>query len=156
MILKIRKDKATGILVVPLWETQAWYAELGKILIDCPVILTTHKALLSLPASAEKCHRRAKSLNLTLLQSLRKRYKDKDISEQSAVLLSASWREGTVRNFDTYISKWKGYTDEENISFVSHTFAEATVLNFCPLCSETDTGTVQFVLLDQLCQTCWR
>ena len=64
----------------------------------------------------------------TMLQSLRERYKDKGISEQSADLLSASWREGTVRNYDTYISKWKKYTDEENISFISPTLAEA--INF--------------------------
>lgn len=51
---KFRRDKAEGIMVVPLWPTQTWYSELLKLLIDYPRILP-QKNLLSL-VNSRKSH----------------------------------------------------------------------------------------------------
>lgn len=50
-ICKIREDKAKGILIAPLWLTQAWFPRLMELLIDYPLILPRSKYLLSLPHS---------------------------------------------------------------------------------------------------------
>lgn len=42
---KFRRDKAEGIMVVPLWPTQTWYSELLKLLVDYPRILPQENLL---------------------------------------------------------------------------------------------------------------
>lgn len=51
---KVRRDKAEGIMVVPLWPTQTWYSELLKLLVDYPRILPQEN-LLSL-VNSRKTH----------------------------------------------------------------------------------------------------
>lgn len=49
---KIFDDKAEGIIIVPLWFTQAWFPKLLKMLIDTPVILPLN--VLYLPYSTKR------------------------------------------------------------------------------------------------------
>ena len=42
---KFCRDKAEGIMVVPLWPTQTWYSELLKLLVDYPQILPQENLL---------------------------------------------------------------------------------------------------------------
>lgn len=51
---KVLRDKADCILVVPLWSTQTWYAELMKLLIDYPLMLPRQEKLLTLVNSEKK------------------------------------------------------------------------------------------------------
>ena len=46
---KIEEDKATGVLIVPYWTTQAWFTILMNLLIDNPVVLPQSDNLLLLP-----------------------------------------------------------------------------------------------------------
>ena len=64
VIQKIRRDKATGVLVVPFWKNQIWYSEIGKMLVERPVLISARKNLLQLPAHPEKTHKMEKSLRL--------------------------------------------------------------------------------------------
>ena len=36
---KIRREKACGILIVPLWPTQAWFPQVMRMLIESPLLL---------------------------------------------------------------------------------------------------------------------
>ena len=38
-VQKIQRDLATGVLVVPLWPTQAWFPRIMQMLIDVPLVL---------------------------------------------------------------------------------------------------------------------
>ena len=48
-IFKLREDKARGIVIAPLWLTQAWFPRLMELLIDVPVMLPRRNNLLALP-----------------------------------------------------------------------------------------------------------
>lgn len=50
---KINEDKATGILVVPNWPTQAWFPLLKKMFVGKPLFLSRSKSLLTQPITNE-------------------------------------------------------------------------------------------------------
>ncbi|XP_064638339.1 uncharacterized protein LOC135494352 [Lineus longissimus] len=55
VLQKIIQDKTSGILVVPDWPTQPWYATVRKLLIDKPHIIQARKHLLRIPG-VDKLH----------------------------------------------------------------------------------------------------
>ena len=61
-ITKIQLDRATGVLICPLWPTQPWYPKLMKMLIDLPLLLPLN--VLSLPFNKSHPHRQKKTLRL--------------------------------------------------------------------------------------------
>ena len=64
VLKKIQEDRASGILVMPNWPTQAWYPKAMKLLTRPPVSLKPHRKLLSLPHQPLKTHQLWKKLNL--------------------------------------------------------------------------------------------
>ena len=56
VLQKIQQDKATGILVAPMWPTQVWYPILMKILCAPPFHLRSRETLLHLPALPQAPH----------------------------------------------------------------------------------------------------
>ncbi|KAJ8038897.1 hypothetical protein HOLleu_16457 [Holothuria leucospilota] len=87
---EIEQDKARGILILPLWPTQAWFA----------------KFLVLLAAKAKTCR----------LPFVRKYLRNKRVSEQAISIISASWRECTQKQYDTYHRKWSIFCNESKIN----------------------------------------
>ena len=56
VLQKIIQDKATGIMVVPMWLTQPWYLIMTSLLVLPLITLPPSKNLLSLPAFPEENH----------------------------------------------------------------------------------------------------
>ena len=54
-VAKVETDVATGVLVCPVWPTQAWYPKLMRMLIDAPLILPLD--IISLPFKQEAKHK---------------------------------------------------------------------------------------------------
>ncbi|XP_013393681.1 uncharacterized protein LOC106161315 isoform X1 [Lingula anatina] len=48
-VQKVRQDRAKGIIVAPMWPTQAWFPRLMELLVEKPVIIQKKKNLLRLP-----------------------------------------------------------------------------------------------------------
>ena len=65
---KIRENKATGILVVPLWPTQSWWPYLTSMLIAQPITLPRTSKLLYLPTEPERIHTLSRTMNLLFFQ----------------------------------------------------------------------------------------
>ena len=65
---KIRENKATGILVVPLWPTQSWWPYLTSTLIAQPITLPRTSKLLYLPTEPERFHTLSRTMNLLFFQ----------------------------------------------------------------------------------------
>ena len=61
---KIREDKATAILVVPLWPTQSWYPTVLSMLIGYPVVFQATIDKLHLPHKPKEVHPLADKLRL--------------------------------------------------------------------------------------------
>ena len=63
---KIIQDKATGIMVVPMWPTQSWYPIMTSLLVLPPINLPPSKNLLSLPAFPEANHPLHRKMSLLI------------------------------------------------------------------------------------------
>lgn len=51
VLMQWRRDRADGMLIVPLWPTAVWFPQLLRLLVQEPVILPKGKRLLTLPHS---------------------------------------------------------------------------------------------------------
>ena len=67
VLTKLDHDKATGILILPTWTTQAWFPLMLRLLIDHPFRVPPHKHLLSLPRAPQQVHPLYKKLDLLVL-----------------------------------------------------------------------------------------
>ena len=50
---KVMTDKANGLLIVPFWPTQPWFAKLLHMLVAPPILLPQTRSLLTKPVSRE-------------------------------------------------------------------------------------------------------
>ena len=73
VLAKIQKEEATGLLVVPYWTTQPWFAQLVNILITNPFVLLPHRNLLYLPGKHQQTHPVHRQLHLLVVHISGKR-----------------------------------------------------------------------------------
>lgn len=64
VLCKITQERATGVVVIPNWPTQPWYAKVLLMLKRPPVQLKASKRLLTLPSHPEEIHPLYKKLSL--------------------------------------------------------------------------------------------
>ena len=64
VLLKISEEEATGLLVVPHWQTKTWWPYLMNMFIDFPLMLPRKEDTLYLPAQAQLLHPLHKKLQL--------------------------------------------------------------------------------------------
>lgn len=64
LLQKIQEDKATGIVVIPDWPTQSWYAKAIHMCLQPPIRLNPGKRLLQLPGQPQGAHPLHKTLAL--------------------------------------------------------------------------------------------
>ena len=67
VLQKIQKDQAEGIIVVPNWPTQPWFAALQHLLRQPPVELKCKRRLLHLPSDLDAVHPLIQRRRLSLL-----------------------------------------------------------------------------------------
>ena len=106
-----------GIMILPLWPTQVWWLQLLKMLIAIPFVLPRQEDLLSLSHSPQTLHplrRKLTMLACLVWQSIQ----DRGISEAAGKLIMASWRDGTKKQYSTYITKWQKFCNHRQISHI--------------------------------------
>ena len=62
-LVKIRSEKAEGILVVPRWKNQPWYPLFCNLIIGDPIVFDPNPELLLSPCRSRQ-HPRAEHLSL--------------------------------------------------------------------------------------------
>ena len=53
---KVEQDRASGIMICPVWPTQAWFPVIMTMLVEEPILLRKKSDLLKLPHKAELVH----------------------------------------------------------------------------------------------------
>ena len=66
ILLKIRQDKATALLIAPAWAGQPWYLSLLEMLVDLPAKLPTSQKTIFVPFDQTAVHPLWKTLALTV------------------------------------------------------------------------------------------
>ena len=63
-LAKVCQEEAIGIMIVPLWNTQAWFPMMLRLLVAHPRLIRPNKELLQLPAQKNPVHPLFKQLTL--------------------------------------------------------------------------------------------
>lgn len=87
---KIAADQAEAVVVAPFWPTQIWFAELGNLLTDHPLLLPRQERLLTQPATGE-LHPLRHKLRLVACRVSGKVSKPQKFRTR---LLTSSWQHG--------------------------------------------------------------
>ena len=124
VLQKLEQDKATGIVVIPRWPTQVWYSMAMRMLISCPVLLQHSARLLMLPSHPQKVHPLHKKLDLLICHLSGKKLHASGLSQAASDIIMCAWRDGTEKQYQTYLSKWENYCNSKRISTVSATVAQ--------------------------------
>ena len=89
-IKKVQDDKARGMIIAPLWPTQAWFTKLMRILVAKPILLPRKGSLLTNPMK-ETLHPLRKKIVLLACQVSGKRIESMEFQKNLPPLL---WHHG--------------------------------------------------------------
>ena len=102
VLSKIVAEKATGVCILPDWPTQGRYPKATQMLMKERVILKARKYLRGDSPSVAQ----AQPYGLPLIRD------SLDLSLSAKEVLMGSWRTGTTKQYQTYLTKWLSYCNE--------------------------------------------
>ena len=104
---KIIEDKATVLLITPVWQSRPWCPMLLNLLYDRPLLLPHNPQILKLPWS-QTIHPlfQNRTFRLAVWPLSGDLLKTKKFSERVSKILQASWKPGTEKQ---YQSAWKQF-----------------------------------------------
>ena len=111
---KITQDKATGVLIVPIWTTTPWFTGILNLLMDKSLILPQSNSLLTQPLNGD-LHPLRHQLCLMACKVSGKAPK-KIISNDFTAIILQSWSAGTQKQYQPYIAKWHRFCAEREIN----------------------------------------
>ena len=91
ILLKIRQDRATALVIAPAWAGQPWYPTLLEMLVDFPAKLPRSETTLFLPFDKMAVHPLWKTLALTVWPLSGEECKQQDFQRRCAM---SSWLPG--------------------------------------------------------------
>lgn len=105
-------DKAEGLLVQPIWDTQKWYPIILRMCVKPPLVLKPSKAMLHLKNSPTQVHPFARKLHLMVCHVFMKNSQKLNLPERSIPVLMKSWIGSTCIHYNVYIKKWFQYSSQ--------------------------------------------
>ena len=102
---KIEQDQATGVLLVPVWQTQPWFTPLLHLLVDNPVLLPHSRCLLTQPHN-HALHPLRNQLKLMACKLSRESLQQRSVSDKATAIILKSWSDGTQKQYRPYIKQW--------------------------------------------------
>ena len=100
-VQKIMHDKASGILVIPLWTSQPYFTVVLSLLIDMPCTVKAGRPPSSSPLAG-----------VTGMQIIRRSLHKSEILPDIVEVIMHSWRDSTQRQYKVYINKWLQFCSE--------------------------------------------
>ena len=110
VLQKIKRDKASGVVVASTWKNQPFWPVLMTMLTERPILLSARET--NTPHTTERHDTETPVEEKTGpagIQSVRERYKQQGFSEDATKFLMSSWRHSKKHEHDVYIRKWKRY-----------------------------------------------
>lgn len=120
----MEEDQAEVILVAPHWSTQSWFPKLTRLLVQFPVLLHSRPKIVHLPFDSGKEHPLGAKLLLVACHLSGESLRIKGISERAQELILQSWREGTQKQYRTYLQRWTTFSSGRDIDLIQPTISE--------------------------------
>ena len=94
-ISKIIRDQSTGIVIVPWWPTQNWFALMIQVLIDHPMELPAIRKTLELPFNRKKATSSASKVTTTGSSVIWEALGTTEFANEMKKIIYDSWRTKT-------------------------------------------------------------
>ena len=101
---KVREEKASLVLVAPIWRSQSWYPALLELLIDLPLPPTRQPGTIDGPLRRPTPVAGIGTTTASRLEAITSRQFATGISAETSQLLAAGWSTGKNT---AYLSAWK-------------------------------------------------
>ena len=125
---KIKEDKSTGICVLSDWPTRAWYPQAARRSPPNEQELTSHSLSL---------------VRKTLINTNNK------LSDASQDIILTSWRDGTAKQYKTYLVRWEAYCNSNKLDMINPGIENA--IEFLTDILKSGSGYSTITLLDWPC-----
>ena len=118
---KIQEEQASGICVIPNWPTQAWFPKAMKLAKQRIVLLKPGPTLLQLPNQPAQTHPLHQKLSLGLPLVRDRLDHNTKLGSLAKDIIMASWRSGTGKQYQSYLSRWESFCKEQGIHHTTAT-----------------------------------
>ena len=107
-VQKITQDKAKGIVIVPLWQTQPRFPVSSTAVVRQSTSPSTNPQ--ATPTSElGSSTSTAQETTFDVVSALRKSFGEFNLSPEATEVVMASWRTGTQKQYKTYNEKYMGF-----------------------------------------------
>ena len=103
-LLKIEQDQATGIILVPFWQTILIYHAPSPINRQPSVPASTEPSLNT--TSQQRSTPSSQAVKVDGLQGLGKSLQQRNISAKATTVILQSWSDGTQKQYKLYTMQW--------------------------------------------------
>ena len=128
VLQKLEQDKATGIVVIPRYENADKLPSPSAA--QCQTTFVTQP-----PTESTSITQETGPSHLPLI---REQLHASGLSQAASDIILCAWRNGTKKQYQTYLFKWGNYCSSKGISPVSVTVAQA--INFLADLVKSDVG----------------
>lgn len=95
---KVKREKASGIIIAPLWTIQPWFVKLMELLVALPLLLPITRDLLTFPTNRSDAPT-SQETKANCLLYFRKSLRVRGISPRAADIVLAAWRPSTRKQY---------------------------------------------------------
>ena len=120
VLANIIQDKATGILIIPLWTTQSWFLLVLTLLIQHPryCSLQGPSVFTATPTRGAPTTQEAVTSGGAFIRDALQGF---GLSPSASALIQESWRPGTRVQYDSLLRGWQGFCSQWKVHPLSPT-----------------------------------
>ena len=137
VLAKIQKERAEGIVVLPDWPTQSWYAKASKLMEKTTSRLEDEQEFAKTTNSPGQSSPDVAKTEPSGLPLIRKSLEQYKLSSSAKDILMASCRAGTTKQYQTYLAKWQAFCNEHRLDTFAPGIENAIEFFWCP-CTTQD------------------
>ena len=115
VLKKLKSEGARGVCVLPDWPPQAWYPAVLQLLKQKTGVSQSKERPTSVAKPSQGNSSNLAQIEPIRLSLIREGLNKYDLSPGAKDVLMASWREGTSKQYQTYLGRWQQYCRDKNI-----------------------------------------
>ena len=125
----ITESKTTAILVYPHWPTQFWYPHLLQLIKSPPITIKMHKKThIASSTKGSSPSLPQTSASASTSSCVKSSLINQGITGEPLITILESWRSGTRKQYQTYVSAWVKFCSDNLVSPMNPTLQQ--VLEF--------------------------
>ena len=106
VLQKVREEQAEGIVIAPVWTTQAWFPRLMCLLANCMTTSSSHEAQVADPTTPRAQEALTNQDATGCLPGVGESLQKQGVSSTATKIIMYSWRHSIKRQYTKDIKRW--------------------------------------------------